>query len=194
MKMTKKISSLVLLVLIIGILGAVFVLSGRFIPQPLYGDEEWVTHTLNGLDLSFQYRKIPNGYLLVSQPTEERGVISYSLFKNEEYEELQNSSDPREGPPVLSITAIPIEGDDPLESFIKTNPLSGYMEGVSELEPIFVGGEEAYRYRADGLYPADVTVVKHRSVAYVFYAMYLTPEESRRTDFAQVVESVSFTE
>lgn len=61
-----------------------------------------------------------------------------------------------------------------------------------EVAEAVVGGANAVRYMRDGLYPAEVVVVAHGGLVYVFDGAYLEPESALKKDFAPLVESVKF--
>lgn len=98
-----------------------------------------------------------------------------------------------EGPPAVTIQAIPNLTDIPLETWIREDQRSNF--GLSPdglLAPTVVGGRMGLAYRHSGLYETDAVVVAHNNTMYVFAAGWLTAEDDMRRDFTRLLETVEF--
>lgn len=97
-----------------------------------------------------------------------------------------------EGPPVISILVIKAENEN-LEEWIRGSNFSNFkLSSTEELIPTTVGGEAALSYQHSGLYETDAVAVKRGNTVYLFSAGWLSPQDSIRSNFVQLIESVEF--
>ena len=148
------------------------------------------------LGLTFGYRLEPNGYTLIEKDIKElqnNSVIKYlMLFNTAEHEELLSATEPRDGPPIISIMIL--KNPDNLEVFtwLKDNGfITNYREGETVLQPVELGGAKGVRYKADGLYQDDVVVLNNNYSIYVFTGSYNSPEDVIRKDFLAFLQTIN---
>ncbi|HEU4677769.1 MAG TPA: hypothetical protein VFS75_03585 [Candidatus Paceibacterota bacterium] len=69
---------------------------------------------------------------------------------------------------------------------------SGYGQKIGDAEDLVVGGANAIRYAADGLYRASVTVIAHGSRIYVVRGEYLDEASPIYRDYESLLDSITF--
>lgn len=157
----------------------------------------WATFLSDTLGLSFAYRTFPDGYMLIENETESEGAFSYKIMKRSDYRELQESTEPREGPPVMTIEEFPNPGNRSLEDWIKTDRRSNYaLQGEEKggMKSEAIGGKNAIRYSWSGLYEGDSVAVIHQGSAVVMSVTYFGPGDQIRKDFEELLTSIRFIE
>ena len=143
----------------------------------------------------FEYRKGPNGYVLEENQSEENELFisGVTLFNKAEYDEFQASDEAREGPASISVrvyenTELSSASIWTMNHEVETNSNLATNEPEEEV----VGGANAVRFTADGLWPIDTYVVAHDSKMYVIAAMLPDGLDAREDDFEDIVESFEF--
>lgn len=148
------------------------------------------------LGLSFVYRKGPNGYIVGEPPMmsmDPEFVKGYDLMLESDYMELQNSTEPREGPPTIQVRAYRNVDNEWSTTWPGNHPMESNIElSTEEPEDIVIGGANAVKYTVDGLYPTLTYVVAHGSYVFVFTGAYLDENSPQRMDIETVLESVTF--
>lgn len=172
---------------------------GSIVPCESESDYLRIIGVINDTELSvtFPYRKGPNGYVMEPVPARPGAdpdfVKGYTFMLESDYRELQNATEPREGPPTIQmrayrnpsyLTAALWPGEHPRESNIEL--------ALSAPVDTLVGGEGAVRYTADGLYATDTYVVTSGSYIYLFTGAYIDENSVQRTDFNAMIRSVAF--
>lgn len=174
--------------------------SGFIVPCMEASDYLRVTGFVNDAELGiiFPYRKGPEGYVVEPVPANLSAdadfVKGYMLTLESDHRELQNITEPREGPPVIQMRAY----KNPERLWATLWPERHARESNIELaldEPAeaVVGGANAVKYTADGLYATDTYVVASGSYIYVFTGQYIDANSPQRADFEELVRSVVFT-
>ncbi|MEX0931838.1 MAG: hypothetical protein WDZ88_03760 [Candidatus Paceibacterota bacterium] len=149
------------------------------------------------LGYSFTYRKGPNGYIVVdtTESSSNTFVSGITLFDRAEYQELMNSTEPREGPPAIQVRVYKNTSTSVSpKAWVQNNTReSNYPLIVGTVEETTLDGKEAVRYTADGLYPNETYVVVEGQYVYVFSVMYPEVNSTIHLDFKALIETVSFT-
>jgi len=169
-------------------------------PEPekfMRGEEEWVKYNNPSLGLYFEYRKNPDGYTVVNQNESQvphQEVIEFlSIFNIREYEELQNATTPRDGPPTISILIF--NNPEGLTSKQWANQnlvVSGTDRAISPVTNFTIAGLQAVRYTTDGLYPSDTIAIVKGNRAYLISGAYLDESSQIRKDFLEMLQYFSF--
>lgn len=151
------------------------------------------SHVDELLDYRFDYRKGPDGYLLVPGPAgqEEGALTDLTLFRRAEYEEARQATQAREGPPSFRVRVL--DNDRMLWPAVWTlrNPgISNLQLALAEPAETVVGGANAVTFVADGLWPMETFVVANDSKIWLLQGM--LPDAQRQADFAALVASLEF--
>lgn len=160
-------------------------------PEPVTMGE----YSAQQLGLRFEYRLEPDGYTLIEQDqTDSTGPIQTLVLVNtKEYEEALASTEPREGPPVITVAVFANPENLSAEVWANSNTqFSLYNLAMNEATTASLGGIEALTYRADGLYPSDTYIVSTNSKIYLISGSYLNPEDQIRRDFEDLLSSIEF--
>ena len=146
------------------------------------------------LSVSFHYPSDADGYTLVDTSEQTGGMGEFmkfiSLYQTEEWEEFQNATSPREGPPSISLMVVPVGTFDSPETWVKGSELSNFQLSGTEVGHTTVNGLKAYRYRYDGLYQAEATALVANSNAYVLTVSYNDEEDSIYADYEAMLETL----
>lgn len=154
--------------------------------------------TLPELNLKFSYPKDNNdGYVLESGlPTMSNDsdfIAVYTLMLEADAQDLADSSEPREGPPVTQIRVYKnTDMEDPnnwIDSHSIESNINLIMGSTSE---VVVGGANGVSYTIDGLYTSKVYVIASNNLVYVFSADYIEENPSNLEDFQSIINSVEF--
>lgn len=146
--------------------------------------------------LSFAYRINPDGYTLIEHspgeevidPTLEKHM---TLFDIDEYQEALSATEPREGPPGITIMVFGNTEGLSAEKWLSEHArVANFMEGT-EFETVSIGGAEGVRFLADGLYQNDVVILDNNSNIYLFSGAFNSPEDQIREDYIEFLNTVS---
>lgn len=146
------------------------------------------------LGIEFAYRAGPDGYVIQehtsSRPTEDLlGTIV--LMRTEDAERPMPVGG--EGPATITIQAIKnSKNQQPAVWADANNIYSNINLKIGEVSEYVVGGANAIRYSATGLYESDNVVVAHGGNVYVITGSYMDAESDLRKDFAVLLESIRF--
>jgi|GEM_PF-2193991 len=146
-------------------------------------------------DVSFNYRKEPNGYILDSSSVaaDNNLVYDYSLTHVSDLGDPVVPEVPGEAPPTIQLRVYNNPEKLAIENWIKQNPaLSNITLALTDLTETEVGGRAAYKYQADGLYATDYYIVGHGTYILVFTAAYSTGESPLISDLQNLLESIIF--
>lgn len=101
--------------------------------------------------------------------------------------------DMSEGPTAISVIEIPVPEGTDLEAWTRTATISNfYLSQDKTLKQSSVGGAKAYEYTFDGLYASDAVAVMHNGKIYLFFASWIDVNDRIRTDFKNLLSSVTF--
>lgn len=157
-------------------------------------DNQHATYTSEDVGLSFDYKTGPKGYVLEERLPVDLGT---GLVKNILLQRTEDTLRPiPEGGEVSPMIVISIF-ENPKKQFAgvwadKNTQYSNINLKQGEIKEVVVGGANAIRYIADGLYTSDNTVVAHGDSIYVFSGQFLDKDSSIYSDFNSLIESVKF--
>lgn len=101
--------------------------------------------------------------------------------------------DMSEGPTAISLIQVPVPPATSLETWVRGASISNFNLSPDQVFiPTKVGGEAALAYRHSGLYEFDAVAVKHGNTIYLFSASWMNQEDRIRSDFKDVLSSVTF--
>jgi hypothetical protein len=206
-KTTLILVTVLLMVLLVG-LYVVKSIDPEKIESPVYtetSDTENVTpsadipdtdspYTDGKIGLSFEYDDSGEGYRLDVLPSGgDTHVKTIVLTDRAAYAEVIASEVPREGPPTITIQVFKNENREWsrkwADSHIQASNINLLMGEVTDT---VIGGANAVRYTADGLYPTDTVVVAHGSHVYVISGSYMDETSPTRIDFEPLLQSLTF--
>lgn len=145
---------------------------------------------------SFEYPKGAEGYVVVREGIESDHadfVSGLQLFEEQEYQLLQQSTEPREGPPVINFRVYEnTESLDPSVWALQNNSESNIELAFEDPEEAVVGGANAVLYTADGLFPIETYVIAHGGYMFILSVMYPDMEAKIYQDFQDIVDSFTF--
>lgn len=147
-------------------------------------------------DASFTYHS--ENYTLVDiekdQVPHDTFVYGYTIFDAKEYEALQNSTEPREGPPAISILVFSNPNNyDARQWVIEESFIANYQEGVA-IEDVTVNGYAGVEYIADGLYASKVTVIAGPEYVYFVSAGFISADDALLVEYEHILSSITIAE
>lgn len=150
----------------------------------------------NDLGFHFAHRVDPAPTVIVPLPVGEETDVqvleSILMIDQGEYEALNNSTQPREAPPAISLRVYAGEAAS-LESWVETYPQQSLaLLRTGDMERVTIGTVPALRYLADGLYQNDVVVLAHNGNTFVFVGSFDGIESVQRRDFLTLLDSLTF--
>lgn len=146
------------------------------------------------LGIEFAYHAGPDGYVIQehssSRPMEDLlGTIV--LMRTEDAERPVPVGG--EGPATITIQVLKnSKKQQPVVWADANNIYSNINLKTGEVSEYVLGGANAIRYSATGLYESDNVVVAHGENMYVFTGNYMDAESELRKDFAVLLESIRF--
>lgn len=183
---TKSISSLLVLIVVIGVF--YFIPVERVRGPQMYGSPE--------IGLAFTYPKnyfIPFETLGVGERSQRTILLAEDTLANRAF--FQRPPVGTEAPPVITITAFQNDIDAYTASrFIAEAPEANGALAVGAQAPVTVGGEEGVRYRSTGLYENEHVVIARPAHVFLFTVAFNENDSSIRAVFDQVLRSVVFSE
>lgn len=150
--------------------------------------------------IAFSYRTNPNGYRLEdvefdAAPSlpDPSFVKGWSLILEQDYQELQESDVPREGPPTIHVMVFANPNQESPRAWLQEHESFsniGLIKGGVEVATL--NGQDAVRYTYDGLYTNDVVLATHGEYVYMISGAYFDPQQTVRKDFQPFVDSIEF--
>lgn len=163
------------------------------LPEPEQGTSRVVSAPELGLRFSYS-----DDYTLVEREpgAEDDAALQhiYMLMRSDEYEDLLRSTEPREGPPAISLYVFTSEEAMPPRQWAEAHQQYSNINLVmGEVRDAAVGGADGIRYRADGLYVSDTLVLANGGFVYIVAGQYIEEDSKIRRDFETFVGSIEFT-
>ena len=138
------------------------------------------------IGLSFTY---PVNYQLDIADDEEGAVRTITLIDKANLPVGQNT----EGPPAITIQRFDNPENLALDQWILTTPASNYhLSSMGEMGGSTIDGEAGLGYTYSGLYENTAIAVAHGGKIYLFVVGTLTPEDTIKSDYFTILESVKF--
>jgi len=160
------------------------------------GEEAWFRYDGNELGFSFEYRVSPDGYMFsegAGQGTPDLLKV-LTLTNGADAQELSESTDAREGPPVIRISVFDNGVDTQVADWVDQKSSISNI-GLAKLNPsqfVIQGADAAVRYEVDGLYRGDTIVIANSDKIYLLVGEYMDIDSSIRRDFETLVDSLEF--
>lgn len=157
--------------------------------KPAAVSDEMETFSDDSLAVSFQY---PDTYTLVETSEGDGGLVRFiSLYDKEAWDSFKGTEG-SDSPPSITYAAIEANGAPDAKTWAETSPLSNYKLNGSAMGSATIGGASAFRYRHDGLFPAQAAAIKQGDIIHVFAVSYPDPNDSIVTDFETLLKTVKF--
>lgn len=139
--------------------------------------------------LSFMY---PSTYVAISpEMLDLRAEEVVNLFDRDDYEDLESSTEPREGPPSISLQVFDNPDNQSAGAWIQDHAGAvNYDDTLGRLQPRRISGEDAVAYRFTGLYEGDAMAFVANGKMYLFMVTWMGPNDRIRDDFEDVLNSI----
>lgn len=169
--------------------GAYYFLPGRRNPA----DDFKKTYEFQSGIVAFRY---PDNYFLEEKDLSTGARSRYVAIMTEDTEEnrlvREGQAPGREGPTAITFDFIQNLGEWPdAETFVRGSNDSNFKLGPGVIAAVAVGGRPAVTYEWDGLYRGESTVFLVDGYVVMASVTYLTAEDTIRSDFKNIVETVS---
>jgi hypothetical protein len=181
-------------VLILILIGGYFLLTAEQAPGDEVSAGDVTTYSNPGLGIEFDYEAGPNGYVVQeSTPTDPNGEIVRSIVLMRAEDVANGMPVGGEGPPTITIMVYKnaMKQSSSVWADAHTQYSNINLKMGDALETV-VGGANAVRYMADGLYASENVVVAHGENVYVITGMFLDATSDLRMDYAPLVDSFTF--
>ena len=158
-------------------------------------EDSVATFSSKELGIEFVYQTGPLGYVLQEViPTENDSdfLRSIVLTRTEDAVDVGQVLG-GEGPPTITIVVFKNPENQEPKMWADKHPESSNINlKRGDVTEESVGGVNAIRYMADGLYVSENVVAAYGENVYVISGMYLDEESQLRKDFSPLLESVRF--
>lgn len=152
------------------------------------------TYSQPELGIVFDYRAGPTGYVVEeSTPSDTAAQLVRAIVLVRAEDAQQQPRLGGEGPPTIGVHVF--KNTKKLSSAMWADAYPQYSNinlKMGDVTEAVVGGANAIRYMADGLYASENVVVAHGDYVYVVSGSYLDAESNLRRDFAPLVASIRF--
>ncbi len=182
--------------------GSYFVIAPRVSDVPAGEPEaeesaikEYGTYRNDEYGLTFKYRVGADGYALreLETPSGEDLEEALVLIHADDVLAFENPPAGGEGPAVITINVFENEKKQWARQWAEANPGGSNINlAMGEVRDAVVGGANAIRYRADGLYASEVAVIPHGSYVYVVSGAFTGEDSPTYRDFEPLLESLTF--
>jgi hypothetical protein len=150
------------------------------------------TYSSRELGLQFTYETGPEGYVLGEMtPADTSAHLLKTITLTQTKDVQAGVPQGGEGPATITIYVF--------DNVKKQQPSVWLLEhknysGVAKTQPAeyVVGGANAVRFDADGLYASDNVVVAHGNMIYMFIGNYMDAQSKLKKDFQPLLDSVQF--
>ncbi len=154
---------------------------------------DYTTYSNSELGIQFDYRAGPNGYVLEERilSQTENLIKVITLISTEDAGRIPPEGG--EGPAVIAISVFNNNKKQFPEIWANENiQYSNINLKFGDVMEDVVGGANAIRYMADGLYASENVVVTHGENIYVITGQFMTEDSQIRRDFSPLIESIDF--
>lgn len=155
---------------------------------------QYTTYRSANDGVQFSYRVGPSGYVLEEVMPVDLGsghIKSLMLRRAEDMEkEIPQGG---EGPAVMVVSIFENTNKQQSRNWADSHvQYSSINLSFGEVRDVVVGGANAIRYMASGLYSSENVVVAHGDSVYVITGQYMDENSDLRRDFAPLVDSIQF--
>ena len=151
-------------------------------------------YSKNDIGLQFEYPAGPAGYVVEERMPVDLGTgLTRVIILTRTEDSTKTPPEGGEGPPVIAISVF----ENPKKQFARTwadenMQYSNINLAQGDISEAVVGGANAIRYMADGLYASENIVVAHGDSVYVVTGQFIDANSDLRRDFAPLVSSITF--
>jgi|GEM_PF-2033668 len=185
------------------VVGGVYYLTTRSGESPAPETEEEITEepgggiTTGGTEmfetasgLTFTY---PDTYTAVSPEMLDLSAEEVvNLFDKDDYRELMESTEPREGPTAITLQVFDNPENQAAGEWIMEHAQTvNYNPDLGRLQPREIAREDGVAYRFTGLYEGDAAAFTAGGKLYLFTVTWMGPNDQIREDFEGVLSSIS---
>lgn len=144
--------------------------------------------------IAFEYKTGPDGYILrESAGADPQAGLVRALTLMRAADASRPVPTDSEGPPVIAVYVFENTRRQWSRTWADTHLAYSNINLVaSEVEDVVVGGANAVRYMADGLYVSENVVVAHGGYVYVVTGQFIDEDSALRRDFSPLVDSIRF--
>lgn len=142
----------------------------------------------------FSYPAGPDGYVMSDQtPPAGEGELLRTFVLMQTKDANNPPPEGGEGAPTITISVFKNSKKQQSGAWAQSHiQYSNINLKIGEVQNTVVGGANAVRYMADGLYASANVVVAHGENVYVLTGMYLDADSKLRKDFSPIVDSIQF--
>jgi len=157
-------------------------------------ENQKTVYSKNDVGLQFEYRTGPAGYVVEERMPVDLGTgLARVILLMRTEDSAKTPPMGGEGPPVIAISIF----ENTKKQFARTwadenAQYSNINLAQGDISEAVVGGANAIRYMADGLYASENIVVAHGDSVYVITGQFIDADSSLRRDFAPLVSSITF--
>lgn len=155
---------------------------------------QYTAYSNPDLGIEFNYRTGPKGYVLQeSSPVDKAAGLVKALVLMRAEDAARGIPQGGEGPVTLSVHVFTNSAKQRPQAWADAHTqYSNINLKMGEVAEVVIGGANAIRYKADGLYVSDNVVVAHGDSVYVISGSFLDEGSDIRRDFQPLVDSVKF--
>lgn len=184
MRIRKNIFITILVVLFFGI--------GFLYRAYYHQDPALLVYTSDAYGISFKY---PGNYIVYEPEYDSGERLRHTIVLTEDTPEhralLNGEVLNTEGPPTITINIYQnILDAYTTESFIRNTSFSNFKLSDGVLATTTIGGVEAFRYHATGLYENENVVIARPAYVYMFTAFYDSPTDKILADFEGILKTI----
>lgn len=165
-------------------------------PGSVSGDEQVLSYSSSELGFEFDYSTGEEGFVLDERPLADphpNARANIVLWHADDYDQVLNPPVGGEGPPSITIRVFKNPERQFPRQWAEANAhYSNINLAMGDIGEAVVGGANAIRYAADGLYPANIAVVAHGENVYVFLGSYREQGSTLEQAFQPLLNSVRF--
>ncbi|MFA5996449.1 MAG: hypothetical protein WC790_01865 [Candidatus Paceibacterota bacterium] len=155
---------------------------------------QYSTFSSSELGIEFSYRSGPQGYVLEeSAPADAQAGLVKVLTLIRAEDASREMPVGGEGPAIMAVHIFENPQKQWPQMWADTHiPYSNINLKTGDVSETTVGGANAIRYIADGLYASENAVVAHGDSIYVITGQFLDKDSDIRRDFQPLLESIRF--
>lgn len=163
------------------------------INEPIVTPTESQTLTYTGTDIGLKF-KYTNEYIVDERMPVDLGEVMIKTIILPRVEDVNNPPpEGGEGAPVITISVFTNEDNQSADVWaLENEQYSLFNLKLGDESEAVVGGANAVRYMADGLYASENYVVAHGGLIYVITGQFMDENSDIRNDFVNLVESIEF--